>query len=177
MSEVSKLSEEDLKKIADMMVDQAVVPSPKAIIKIENETVPETDTIKRYKRSNKQLRTKVERQISEIAKQEAEIKELQVSAYLNTDEAKDTINKKLREEKQALKLKMEEQGLNFEKERKEIIETRSKIYELERTIGSNKKEIEGLRTEVDQLMNDNRELQAEIDARIKADGRFNIMDL
>ncbi len=102
-SMASTLNNGQLAKIAKMVTDMQAEAVKKddpniSIIQVGNDKIPDKELVERYKKSNKQLKRKIERMISKSVMQEAEIRELQSKAYLNTDEAAAAVNKKLREE-------------------------------------------------------------------------------
>jgi len=168
------MSDADLQKLANMVGN---MNNNVTVLKVGNDQTSDKEQVERYRRSNQQLRVKIERNISEIVKLEAEIRELQADAYVNTDDAKDKIIKELRKHKRGLKDQLDRaieaqntsnDGITAFRTENSMLKTaqetqRLKIIELENANEDSKKEIE--------------ELRAELDVRIKADNRFNNMDL
>ena len=168
------MSDEQLQKLAGMI---GGMKNNVSVIKVGNDTTSDKEMVERYRKSNQQLRRKIERNISEIVKLEAEIRELQADAYVNTDDAKGQIITELRKQKQTLKDQMDRMGEVRANQESEVRDLKTANRSLENNKSSLVKEIESLTTEKEELVAKVDELQAEVDIRIQQDDRFNNMDL
>jgi len=168
------MSDADLQKLADMV---GSMKNNVTVLKIGNDQTSDKEAVERYKRSNQQLRAKIERNISEIVKLEAEIRELQADAYVNTDDAKDQIIKELRKHKRDLKDQLDRSVDARNTTNEEVTELRTQNRMLKNAQDSQALKIAELEKANLNLQKEVEELGMEVDIRIKADNRFNNMDL
>jgi peptidoglycan hydrolase CwlO-like protein len=168
------LSDEQLQKLAGMIGE---MKDDVSVIRVGNDTSLEKDQLERYKKSNKQLRQKIERNISEIMKLEAEIRELQADAYINTDEGKGKINKALRDQKSSLKRQLDRSITLYNDKKDEVRDLETAQRSLKSIETNLTAEVQKLTADNKSLTDENVGLRAEIDIRIKEDNRFKNLDL
>jgi len=171
-SQTTDMSDNDLKKLANMVGSMKNV----TVLKIGNDKLSDTEQIERYRRSNKQLRGKVEKNISEIVKLEAEIRELQADAYLNTDEGAKAVNKKLRQQKKELKEQLERLITDKNTILDKLTELRKDHINLKTEKNNLTKEVEELKFANKNFDKEVEELRKELNVRIQEDSRFKNMD-
>jgi len=170
-----EMSDGDLTKLAKMINE--IGSKNVSVIKVGNDKIPDSEMVERYKKSNKQLRKKIEKNISQIVTLQTEIRELQVDAYAGTDEVKEAINKGLKKQKKELKEQLERLTKSNRTYQAEIQELKSKNMSLQASEASLKTNVKTLEKEKEELVNKVAELEKEIQVRIDAENRFDIMDL
>lgn len=173
------MTEDDLKKIAKMVVEMN--SSSKAenisVIKVGGDKPTDQEMVDRYKRSNQQLRRKIERFITEKAKMELELKRLRDLTCLKSEDEKDQLLEAFRDRCEKLETQLEIANNEEDRLRDNCRKSDQNLYEAKKQLLEISEENKTIVSECALLKEENKKLLEELRIRIAEQKRVNFMDI
>ena len=144
---------------------------------IVGEEVDDKARAERYQKGCQDLRRKNKDLAIQVKSLKLRVKELEVDAYINTDEAQTAIIDGLRTQVKKLELQLQVRDDTISGLKKENGPLQNSVTSLTNDKTNLTTRVEELEGEVAELKTENTELKEELEARVAEDSRFKNMDL